>query len=137
MDQTFVSSGFEPLFKYNYWRYRKSEFLLDADIQFSQLKKLLEHSPGTLKEDPIIGAEYEVIIQLVKWKKILEYTGNEYAPDSAHYYYDDKDREERKKAGLRVMKSKVEERMEEMPDSLGVEDESYTKSFDLEKHSDK
>lgn len=49
--------------------------MLDADIQFSQLKKLLDFAPNVLKDDPDIGVEYEVIMKLIKRKKIFENAG--------------------------------------------------------------
>lgn len=36
--------------------------MADADIQFTQLKSLLEWKPKEIQEDPIIGVEYEVIL---------------------------------------------------------------------------
>ena len=62
--------------------------MLDADIQFSQLKKLLDYAPNVLKEDPDIGVEYEQILYLIKRKKLLENAGQLFHPESAHAYYD-------------------------------------------------
>lgn len=62
--------------------------MLDADIQFSQLKKLLDFAPNVLKDDPDIGVEYEVIMKLIKRKKIFENAGQLFNPESVHAYYD-------------------------------------------------
>lgn len=50
---------------------------------------MLDRKPKEIQEDPIIGVEYEVILQLIWRKKILEQTGNEFNPNSAHAYYND------------------------------------------------
>ena len=62
--------------------------MLDSDIQFSQLKKLLDYAPNVLKDDPDIGVEYQVIMQLIKRKKIFENAGQLFHPESAHAHYD-------------------------------------------------
>ena len=57
----------DPLFKNNYaGKYEKEEFLLDADMEFYKIKKLLEKDANLLKEDPIIGGDYLKIINLIK-----------------------------------------------------------------------
>ena len=69
----------EPLFKENYRAYDKEEFLIDSDIEFSKLKHLLEKNPKLLKEDPLLGVDYLKIINLIKRKKLVEETSNEYS----------------------------------------------------------
>lgn len=80
----------EPLFKENYRAYDKEEFLLDSDIEFSKLKHLLEKNPKLLKEDPLLGVDYLKIINLIKRKKLIEVTSDEYNPtDSIDSTYRD------------------------------------------------
>lgn len=62
--------------------------MLDTDIQFSQLKKLLDYAPNILKDDVDIGVEYETILKLVRRKKLFENAGQVFNPESIHAYYD-------------------------------------------------
>ena len=71
----------EPLFKDNYRTYDKEEFLADADIEFFKIKNLLGKNPKLLKEDPLLGLDYLRIIKLIKRKKILEESSNEFAAE--------------------------------------------------------
>lgn len=71
----------DPLFKENYRGYDKEEFLLDSDLEFYKIKKLLEKNPRVLKEDPIVGVDYLKIINLIKRKKLVENTSNEFMPE--------------------------------------------------------
>jgi hypothetical protein len=71
----------EPLFKENYRAYDKEEFLLDSDMEFYKIKKLLEKNPKLLKEDPIIGVDYLKVINLIRRKKLVEITSDEYLPE--------------------------------------------------------
>ena len=80
VDQELVRRNLDPIFKENYYQYSKSEFLIDADMEFFKLKRLLEKHPKVLKEDPIIGIDYIKIMGLIRRKKILEITSNEYDP---------------------------------------------------------
>ena len=70
----------EPLFKENYRAYDKDEFLVDSDIEFYKIKKLLEKNPRVLREDPILGVDYLKIINLIKRKKLVENSSNEFEP---------------------------------------------------------
>jgi hypothetical protein len=83
MDQELVKRNVEPLFKENYRAYDKEEFLLDSDIEFSKIKRLLEKNPKMLKEDPLLGIDYLKIINLIKRKKLGEMTSNEYLPSDS------------------------------------------------------
>jgi hypothetical protein len=67
VDQELTKRNIDPLFKNNYaGKYEKEEFLLDADMEFYKIKKLLEKDANLLKEDPIIGGDYLKIINLIK-----------------------------------------------------------------------
>lgn len=83
MDQELARRNIDPLFKENYRAYDKEEFLLDADIEFTKIKRLLEKNPKILKEDPLLGIDYLKIINLIKRKKLIETTSNEFAPVDA------------------------------------------------------
>lgn len=75
----------EPLFKDNYaGKYDKDEFLLDADMEFFKIKKLLEKNPKVLKDDPVLSLDYIKIINLIKRKKLVEDTVDSYDPEQAH-----------------------------------------------------
>lgn len=72
----------EPIFKDNYAdKYDKEEFLIDADLEFYKIKKLMDKNPKILKEDPIVGLEYYRIIQLIKQKKLLENTSDHFTAE--------------------------------------------------------
>jgi hypothetical protein len=68
------------LFKENYRAYDKEEFLLDSDVEFSKIKRLLEKNPKILREDPLLGVDYLKIINLIKRKKLAEYSSNHFNP---------------------------------------------------------
>ena len=71
----------EPLFKDNYTgKYDKHELLIDADIEFTKIKRLLEKNPKVLRDDPILTGEYFKIIGLIKQKKLLESTSDHFDP---------------------------------------------------------
>ena len=75
----------EPLFKELYAnKYEKNEFLLDADMQFYKVKKLLDNNPSVLKDDPVISIDYMKIISLLKQKKLLEQTSDPFDPESTY-----------------------------------------------------
>ena len=93
VDQELTRRSIEPIFKENYYTYDKDEFLIDADFEFVKVKNLLSKSPKLLKEDPILSIDYMKIINLIKQKKLLENTTNQYDPTAAvesHYYDLDK-----------------------------------------------
>lgn len=69
------------MFKDNYaGKYDKHEFLIDADIEFTKIKRLLEKNPRILKDDPIIGLDYLKVIGLIKQKKLVEETSDPFDP---------------------------------------------------------
>lgn len=81
VDQELTRRSIEPLFKDNYsGKYDKHEFLIDADIEFTKIKRLMEKNPSILRNDPIIGVDYLKIIQLIKQKKLLEETSDHFDP---------------------------------------------------------
>lgn len=90
VDQEMTRRSIEPLFKENYYTYDKDEFLIDADFEFSKIRNLLNKSPKLLREDPIMQIDYLKIIDLIKQKKLVENTSDQYDPSSAHvaHYYD-------------------------------------------------
>ena len=61
-------------------KYDKHEFLIDADVEFTKIKRLLEKNPRILKDDPIFGVDYLKIIGLIKQKKLLEETSDHFDP---------------------------------------------------------
>jgi hypothetical protein len=67
--------------------------LIDADFEFVKIKNLLSKSPKLLKEDPILSIDYLKIINLIKQKKLLENSTNQFDPTSAveaHHFDIDK-----------------------------------------------
>ena len=85
VDQELTRRNIEPLFKNNYaGKYDKEEFLLDCDMEFFKVKKLLEKHPSVLKEDPLIGIDYMKIINLIKQKKLLEHSGDHFDSSNAN-----------------------------------------------------
>jgi hypothetical protein len=46
--------------------------LLDSEIEFSKVKRLLDKNPKILREDPLLGVDYLKIINLIKRKKLVE-----------------------------------------------------------------
>ena len=57
VDQQLVRRNKRPLFHQNYFdKYEKEEFLLDADMEFYKVKKLLEKNPRLLRDDPVISS---------------------------------------------------------------------------------
>lgn len=83
VDQELTRRNIEPIFKENYYSYDKQEFLIDADFEFVKVKNLLSKSPKMLKEDPVLSIDYLKIINLIKQKKLLEQTSDQYDPTSA------------------------------------------------------
>ena len=75
-----VRRNVEPVFKENYRAYDKEEFLIDADMEFSKVRTLLQKNPKILKEDPLLGIDYLKIINLIKRKKLVEATSDEFNP---------------------------------------------------------
>ena len=67
VDQELTRRSIEPLFKDNYTgKYDKREFLIDADIEFTKIKRLLEKNPRLLKDDAVLGVDYLKVIGLIK-----------------------------------------------------------------------
>jgi hypothetical protein len=89
IDQELTRRNIEPLFKENYRSYDKEEFLIDADIEFFKVKSLLDKNPKMLKDDPLLGIDYLKIINLIKRRKLIETSSNEFLPadsiDSTFY----------------------------------------------------
>ncbi len=46
--------------------------MIDSDVEFSKIKRLLEKNPKILREDPLLGVDYLKIINLIKRKKLAE-----------------------------------------------------------------
>ncbi len=97
IDQEMVRRNVEPVFKENYRAYDKEEFLIDADMEFSKVRTLLQKNPKILKEDPLLGIDYLKIINLIKRKKLVESTSDEFNPadsvDSTFLDLDDLERD--------------------------------------------
>lgn len=66
MDQELVKRNIDPVFKNHYTGYDKEEFLVDADVEFFKIKKLLEKNPKTLKDDPLLSIDYMRVIDMIK-----------------------------------------------------------------------
>lgn len=63
--------------------------MIDADFEFVKVKNLLSKSPKILKDDPVLSIDYLKIINLIKQKKLLENTSDQFDPTSAleaHHY---------------------------------------------------
>jgi len=84
VDQELTRRSIEPIFKENYYSYDKEEFLLDADFEFVKVRNLLSKSPKLLRDDPVMGIDYLKVINLIKQKKILENTSDQYDPTAVH-----------------------------------------------------
>eukprot|EP00351_Strombidinopsis_sp_SopsisLIS2011_P005863 CAMPEP_0116874558 /NCGR_PEP_ID=MMETSP0463-20121206/6027_1 /TAXON_ID=181622 /ORGANISM="Strombidinopsis sp, Strain SopsisLIS2011" /LENGTH=148 /DNA_ID=CAMNT_0004518337 /DNA_START=1479 /DNA_END=1925 /DNA_ORIENTATION=+ len=92
VDQELTKRSIDPLFKENYYTYDREEFLIDADMEFFKIKKLLNKNPKVLREDPILSLDYLRIINLLKKKKLMETTSNHYdVEDSIASVYLDAD----------------------------------------------
>jgi hypothetical protein len=72
MDQELVKRNIEPVFKHNYRGYDKEEFLVDVNLEFYKIKKLLEKNPKTLKDDPLLSIDYMKVIDMIKRRKLIE-----------------------------------------------------------------
>jgi len=67
--------------------------LIDTDFEFVKIKNLLSKSPKLLKEDPVLSIDYLKIINLIKQKKLMENSTDQFDPTSAveaHWYDTDK-----------------------------------------------
>jgi len=47
-------------------KYEKEEFLIDADMEFFKVKKLMEKNPKMLRDDPVLSIDYHKIITLIR-----------------------------------------------------------------------
>ena len=65
-------------------KYEKEEFLIDADMEFYKVKKLLEKNPKMLRDDPVLSIDYHKIITLIRQKKLFENTSDHFNPDNAY-----------------------------------------------------
>ena len=125
------------MFKENYRAYDKEEFLVDSgDVEFYKIKKLLEKNPKSLKEDPLLGIDYLKIIGLIKRKKLLEATSDEFNPadsiDSTYYDLDLIDREKlfkAKKEEEKYMREQEIQDSEAASDRLSLQDEESESSL--------
>ena len=80
-----VRRNHRPLFQQNYMdKYEKEEFLIDADMEFFKVKKLLEKNPKLLRDDPVISIDYHKIITLIRQKKLVEKTSNHFDPANSY-----------------------------------------------------
>ena len=85
VDQELVRRNHRPLFQQNYMdKYEKEEFLIDADMEFYKVKKLLEKNPKMLRDDPVLSIDYHKIITLIRQKKLFENTSDHFNADNAH-----------------------------------------------------
>ena len=85
VDQELVRRNHRPLFANNYMeKYEKEEFLVDADMEFFKVKKLLEKNPRVLRDDPVLSIDYHKIITLIRQKKLVEKTSDHF--DSGNSY---------------------------------------------------
>ena len=64
-------------------KYEKEEFLIDADIEFFKVKKLLDKNPKVLRDDPLLSIDYHKIISLIKQKKLVEATSDQFNPENS------------------------------------------------------
>ena len=85
IDQEVTRRNMTPLFKDLYAdKYEKEEFLLDADMEFFKVKKLLDNNPKVLKDDPVLSIDYMKVITLLKRKKLLEETSDHFDPENSY-----------------------------------------------------
>ena len=67
-------------------------------MEFTKIQRLLQKNPKVLKEDPLLGIDYLRIINLIKRKKLVENTSDEFDPkasiDSTYLDLDLIDKEE-------------------------------------------
>ena len=64
--------------------YEKEEFLIDADIEFYKVKKLLDKNPKVLRDDPVLSLDYHKIITLIRQKKLVEKTSDHFSAANAY-----------------------------------------------------
>lgn len=141
IDQELVRRNIEPLFKENYRAYDKEEFLIDSDIEFTKIKRLLEKNPKILKEDPLLGIDYLKIINMIKRKKLVENASNHFDPaDSIDSTYLDVsliDREESLKKAREEEKFRKDMQMEAQGSSAGERLELEDQETDISVRSAK
>jgi len=141
IDQELVRRNIEPLFKENYRAYDKEEFLIDSDIEFTKIKRLLEKNPKILKEDPLLGIDYLKIINMIKRKKLVENASNHFDPaDSIDSTYLDVsliDREESLKKAREEEKFRRDMQMEAEGSSAGERLELEDQETDISVRSAK
>ena len=58
--------------------------MLDADIEFYKVKKLLDKNPKVLRDDPVLSIDYHKIITLIRQKKLLERTSDHFDHSNAY-----------------------------------------------------
>ena len=85
VDQELVRRNKRPLYHQNYMdKYEKEEFLVDADIEFFKVKKLLDKNPKMLRDDPVLSIDYHKIITLIRQKKLVESTSDHFNPANSY-----------------------------------------------------
>lgn len=64
--------------------------MTDADFEFVKVKNLLSKTPKMLREDPILQIDYMKILNLIKKKKLLENTADQFDPTATVHtnYFD-------------------------------------------------
>ena len=65
-------------------KYEKEEFLIDADMEFYKVKKLLDKNPKMLRDDPVLSIDYHKIITLIRQKKLVEKTSDHFDATNAY-----------------------------------------------------
>ena len=65
-------------------KYEKEEFLIDADMEFYKVKKLLDKNPRLLRDDPVLSIDYHKIISLIRQKKLVENTSDHFDATNAY-----------------------------------------------------
>lgn len=65
-------------------KYEKEEFLIDADMEFYKVKKLLEKNPKLLRDDPLLSIDYHKIITLIRQKKLVENSSDHFDPNNSY-----------------------------------------------------
>ena len=133
IDQELVRRNHRPLFPQNYMdTYEKEEFLLDADMEFYKVKKLLEKSPKLLRDDPLLSIDYHKIIGLIRQKKLVERTSDHFSPENAANYswYDTQDLERDRLATQRQELARYS-RMLKAQGEAGGKDPGERDSLDL------
>jgi hypothetical protein len=129
----------QPIFKENYYSYDKDEFLIDADFEFVKIKNLLAKSPKLLKEDPILSIDYLKIINLIKQKKLLENSTDQYDPTASveAHHYDIQKMEKMFSMREEEYRERFAKYMEEQGPQVSKDIDDYDKSLETQIKNDK